>query len=70
MKLIAAALALLALAAPVAAAEDAYPSRPITMIVPFAPGGSTDAIGRIIAEGMRQVLGQTVVVENRAGAGG
>ena len=71
MKTIAAALFLgtLSLAAP-AAAEDAYPSRPITMIVPFAPGGSTDAIGRIVAEGLRQALGQIVVVENRAGAGG
>jgi tripartite-type tricarboxylate transporter receptor subunit TctC len=71
MKKIAVALFLgtLSLAAP-AAAEDAYPSRPITMIVPFAPGGSTDAIGRIVAEGLRQALGQVVVVENRAGAGG
>jgi len=40
------------------------------MIVPFAPGGSTDVIGRVVAEGLRQVLGQVVVVENRAGAGG
>ncbi len=64
-----AALGLLALAAPMAA-EDAYPSRPITMIVPFAPGGSTDAIGRIVGDGLRRILGQTVVVENRAGAGG
>jgi tripartite-type tricarboxylate transporter receptor subunit TctC len=71
MKTIAAALVFggLSLAAP-AAAEDAYPSRPITMIVPFAPGGSTDAIGRIVAEGLRQALGRIVVVENRAGAGG
>ncbi|HEY6631727.1 MAG TPA: tripartite tricarboxylate transporter substrate-binding protein [Rhizobiaceae bacterium] len=60
---------LLALAAP-AIAEEGYPSRPITMIVPFAPGGSTDVIGRVVAEGLRQVLGQPVVVENRAGAGG
>lgn len=71
MKRVAAALAfgLLALTTP-AIAQDAYPSRPITLIVPFAPGGSTDAIGRIVAEGLRQALGQTVVVENRAGAGG
>ena len=57
------------LAAP-ARAQDAYPSKPITMIVPFAAGGSTDVIGRVIAEGLRQVLGQTVVVDNRGGAGG
>ncbi len=71
MKRIAAALVfgLSVLAAP-AIAQDAYPSRPITLIVPFAAGGSTDAIGRIVAEGLRQALGQTVVVENRAGAGG
>lgn len=71
MKRIAAALVfgLLALTAP-AIAQEAYPSRPITLLVPFAPGGSTDAIGRIVAEGLRQALGQTVVVENRAGAGG
>jgi tripartite-type tricarboxylate transporter receptor subunit TctC len=66
-RLIATAVALLSVAWP-AFAQDT--SRPITMIVPFAPGGSTDVIGRVIAEGLRQVLGQTVVVENRAGAGG
>ena len=68
-KLTAAIVGLLMLSAPVCA-EDSYPSRPITMIVPFAPGGSTDVIGRVVAEGLRQVLGQVVVVENRAGAGG
>ena len=55
-------------AAPVGA-ED-YPSRPITMIVPLAPGGSTDTLGRIMAQAMRTTLGQTVVVENVAGAAG
>jgi tripartite-type tricarboxylate transporter receptor subunit TctC len=47
-----------------------YSSRPITMIVPFPAGGSVDAVGRIVAEGMRVSLGQTVVVENVAGAAG
>lgn len=66
---VAAVLALLALAGP-ASAQDGWPSRPITMIVPFPPGGSTDAIGRIVAEGLGRVLGQRVIVENRGGAGG
>src|ERR1700754_3257372 len=47
-----------------------YPARPIPMIVPLAPGGSTDVIGRIMAEGMRASLGQPIVVENTTGAGG
>jgi tripartite-type tricarboxylate transporter receptor subunit TctC len=49
---------------------QAYPSRPITMIVPFGTGGPTDTIGRILAEGMRVSLGQPVIVENVAGASG
>ncbi len=53
----------------VARADD-YPTRPITMIVPLAPGGSTDTLGRIIAQAMRPTLGQTLVVENTAGAAG
>jgi tripartite-type tricarboxylate transporter receptor subunit TctC len=52
------------------AAAQGYPTRPITMIVPLAPGGSTDVIGRIMAEGMRASLGQPVIVDNTAGAGG
>src|SRR6516225_6989054 len=50
--------------------RQTYPARPITMVVPLAPGGSTDVIGRIMAEAMRGPLGQPVIVENTAGAGG
>ena len=53
-----------------AVAAQQFPSRPITLIVPFPPGGSTDTAARIIADRMRPVLGQTVVVENVGGAGG
>ncbi len=48
----------------------AYPDKPIRMIVPFAAGGNADLVGRLMAEGMSPSLGQTIVVENRAGAGG
>ena len=61
-------LALLALCCSPALAQ--YPSKPITLIVPFPPGGSTDIIGRIAAEGMQRELGQPFVVDNRGGAGG
>jgi tripartite-type tricarboxylate transporter receptor subunit TctC len=52
------------------AGAQAYPSRPITMIVPFPPGGLTDVLGRVLAAGMQAALGQTVVIENVGGASG
>ena len=52
------------------AAAQGYPARSITLVVPLGVGGSTDVIGRLVAEGMRQVLGVPVIVENTTGAGG
>ncbi|MCU0888005.1 MAG: tripartite tricarboxylate transporter substrate-binding protein [Rubritepida sp.] len=63
-------LTLGAAVAPAAARAQAWrPARPIRLIVPFAPGGSNDIVGRIIAEAASQALGQPIVIENRAGAG-
>src|SRR5689334_463899 len=70
MRALWAALSLLVIAGPAPALAQAYPSRPITLIVPFPPGGSTDAAARIMAERMRATLGQSVVIENVGGAGG
>jgi len=53
-----------------AAMAQGYPARSITLVVPLGVGGSTDVIGRLVAEGMRQVLGVPVIVENTTGAGG
>src|SRR5215212_6958907 len=60
----------LALAIVAPAQAQNYPTRPITLVVPFPPGGSTDAAARIMAERMRPLLGQPIVIENVGGAGG
>jgi tripartite-type tricarboxylate transporter receptor subunit TctC len=52
------------------ATAQVYPSRPVTMVVPFPAGGSTDTIGRVLADGMRTSLGQTIIIENVGGASG
>jgi tripartite-type tricarboxylate transporter receptor subunit TctC len=63
-------LALLGVAASAGIARaDDYPSRPVTMIVPYTPGGSTDILARIVAQRLGPKLGQSVIVENRPGAG-
>ena len=50
--------------------EEVWPSRPITMVIPFPPGGVADTVGRPVADALSRYLGQPVIVENRAGAGG
>ena len=60
---------MLALFAPVAGAQQ-YPAKPIKMIVPYSPGGLPDTMARIVAQRMSETLGQQVIIENKAGAGG
>jgi tripartite-type tricarboxylate transporter receptor subunit TctC len=59
-----------ALLAPNVLAAQTFPDRPVSLVVPFAPGGAADSTGRILAEAMTKPLGQSVVVENSSGAGG
>ena len=72
LQLGAATLAAAAAALPAlpALAQDAYPGKPITMLVPFPPGGVADTVGRPVAEAMARALGQALPVENKGGAGG
>jgi tripartite-type tricarboxylate transporter receptor subunit TctC len=63
-------LALVAAVSPIAAQAQDYPSRAVTIVVPFAAGGAFDVIGRMVAARMQELLGQPVIIENAAGAGG
>ena len=58
------------LATPLAALADSYPERPIKFVVPYPPGGGTDVVARIVQPRLQAVLGQSIVIENKGGAGG
>src|SRR5664279_3242980 len=61
---------LAALSITCATAQDVYPAKPIRLIVPFAPGGGTDVVARVIAQKLSESFGKQVIVDNRAGGGG
>jgi len=62
-------LALTATLAPLAHAEDAYPNKPITLVVPYPAGGANDAVARLVGQKLGEQLKQTVIIDNRPGAG-
>src|SRR6478736_1496815 len=66
----AAAAACFGLVLPAALAQDAYPNRPVKLVIPYPPGGPTDLVGRLVAQRLSEQWKQPVVVENRAGASG
>src|SRR5713226_10496177 len=65
-----AAVCMALLAAPLAQAQGSYPDRPVKMIIPFAAGGPTDMVSRLIAQKLSEKFGQQFYIENMAGAGG
>jgi len=69
-QILAALVAFVCLAVSPASAQGAYPSKPITMVVPFGAGGALDLIARVLADGLRNELGQPVIVDNKPGASG